>query len=653
MKRRITLYIDGAAADLADDKFVLMNYAVTDLANPTAVRNSYSQTIQLPRTPANDRIFGAAFRVDRINGAGTFNPRLRSPFIIFDADGTHVESGYVKLNAVSRDGYDVTLYGGLGSLLYGMSYDANGDALTLADLDFLATGTPASELDFTINRTTLLGAWQDLEQPGQATIFGVVNFAPAYNGIPDGDFAADKCLFDPDILGIGDLNPIAKLSRKYTEREMVDYRSYLQRPVLNVSKTLDALVRFAAGLGYTLDLTGWDYAGNTFVEDTWMTLPMLKDKRSGDTITKADLLGGTMSPAAFLLGIVKTFGLLLVCDHDKVSLVKRDDFFEDVTTDLTGRVDTAEDVTIDPLRMEAKWYEFSAEDEGEFAKSYKERRGRIYGSQRVNTGYDFDADVKQLAENIPFRGCVQSTEFSTAFRTGHQLISGQTPTDFPGPFLDGGTYYSATDEAEKQLLSGAITWGWRNGALDGYDLGDFPQLHGADNKAMDGSGVLLFYVGSDTSLPTGTHVSDDTAAMTDGPCWNWSQDAVTAIALLPHFSRFILDGGGNIAHSLDWGPAQETNIPGLGYASDDVGLYADFWKDYLHDRLDENTKVVTARVRLDGLRVGVDLLRRFYWWRGALWVLASVKNYSLTTFDPAECEFVQVQDKTNYTNGQY
>ena len=34
------------------------------------------------------------------------------------------------------------------------------------------------------------------------------------------------------------------------------------------------------------------------------------------------------------------------------------------------------------------------------------------------------------------------------------------------------------------------------------------------------------------------------------------------------------------------------------------------------------------------------------------WVLNKISNYSLTTWDPTECEFVQVRDISNYTSGQ-
>ena len=70
------------------------------------------------------------------------------------------------------------------------------------------------------------------------------------------------------------------------------------------------------------------------------------------------------------------------------------------------------------------------------------------------------------------------------------------------------------------------------------------------------------------------------------------------------------------------------------------------------DRYDVNTKVMKCRVDLSGHQVGQNLLRKFYWYEGSLWVLNRITNYSLTTYDPVECEFVQVQDKDNYLNGQ-
>ena len=42
MRRKISLYIGDQLADLDDQSFILFNYQMDDLSNPTIVKNSYS-----------------------------------------------------------------------------------------------------------------------------------------------------------------------------------------------------------------------------------------------------------------------------------------------------------------------------------------------------------------------------------------------------------------------------------------------------------------------------------------------------------------------------------------------------------------------------------------------------------------------------------
>ena len=190
MKRRITLYLGGKAADLADDGFVLLNYAVTDLTNPAVVKNSWTQTIDLPRTPKNNAIFGSSFRVDRLAGIGggageQFNAGRKTPFEIFTEAGLRIFSGYAKLDGVTRDAYKVTLYGGLGAFIYALAYDDQGNKRTLASLDY------GEDLDFTINAQAVKDAWARLDDDtSKPAKWDIINFAPAYNGIPGSDCSA-------------------------------------------------------------------------------------------------------------------------------------------------------------------------------------------------------------------------------------------------------------------------------------------------------------------------------------------------------------------------------------------------------------------------------------------------------------------------------
>lgn len=154
MNRRIELYLGGQRADLSDAALVLMNYAATELDNPTAVKNSYSKQIALPGTPANDAIFGHPARVDRsiASGGGTgaaFNPSKRLPARIVDAATAEIlVDGYARLDAVKDGAYTVTLFGGLGEFFYLMNYNSAGERLSLADLHYFPAEGFDSELDF-------------------------------------------------------------------------------------------------------------------------------------------------------------------------------------------------------------------------------------------------------------------------------------------------------------------------------------------------------------------------------------------------------------------------------------------------------------------------------------------------------------------------
>ena len=284
MRRRIDLYIAGTLADLSDQSFVLFNYAFADIQDPTVVKNEWSQQVTLPGTPTNNRIFDHYYRPDRITGPG-FNALKKTSFVIYADTGEILQQGYCRLDEVSRagrivTGYKVTLFGGLGSFFYGLSYRDDGEKMTLADLDYLGTANPATELDFNILAANITAAWARLQNsPIETTnIWDVINFAPCYEGIPEGDFDADK-VFGTGF-GIGLTAPagytfknyatIVKLPEKVDMWAVKDLRSYLQRPVVSMRGILAGIARKASENGYTFDYSDIPAAE---YETLWKTLP--------------------------------------------------------------------------------------------------------------------------------------------------------------------------------------------------------------------------------------------------------------------------------------------------------------------------------------------------------------------------------------------
>lgn len=292
MRRTISLYINGAKADLDDDSFILYNYVLEDLDNPAIVRNNFSHQITLPGTANNNAIFGGYYRLDHVIGTG-YNPTEKVPFAIYDGTAALLESGYMRLDSVTKNNgipqYNISLYGRLGSFLYSLAYDENGNRRTLADLDYLQTASSETELDFTINAQTLLDAWSNnFTLQAVTNKWRVVNFAPCLNGIPDGNFSADKAVVDLSDISMPQQQghdgksgyTIVNFASPKHEWEVKDCRSYLQRPILSMYAFLSAVARPENNGGYDVEMRPLDASSEVW-NRTWLTLPMLPSLGTG------------------------------------------------------------------------------------------------------------------------------------------------------------------------------------------------------------------------------------------------------------------------------------------------------------------------------------------------------------------------------------
>ncbi len=399
------------------------------------------------------------------------------------------------------------------------------------------------------------------------------------------------------------------------------------------------------------------YQECTGLTNTWQSTSA-SSARSGVTITKRSLLSTDKSPADYLLSWCKMLGLVMVADKGtkKVTIMKRTTFYDGETIDLTGRVNISGDgVKVVPLAYDSKWYDFQLNyDAGEFANYYSNIYGRVFGSQRVNTGYEFNADAKDLLDGIAFRGAVEALENSKFFS---DITNGSAK--IPSLFLDGGNYQlrdsegNITDFPLGVPVASAISW-W-NSTAKTYDFYSKPQFHNAGKAAYEERDTLLFLqsVINVASYTARIAVTDDNAIMlalnNNTPCWlledQLDNNAHQAVHM-PFFSRYYRVSG-VVNASLDFGIPAEIPIPDISVPSS-ASVYGQYWQKYVTDRYDDASKVMTCKVNLGGYRVDDALLRHFYYYDGAIWAMNRIINYSLTTYDDVECEFVKIQDKNNY-----
>ena len=711
MKTR--LYINGTLTERDDSDLLQMNYTREELSNPTIVKNSYSQKVTLTATATNEAIFRGFYRYDNTRTAEGFDPLVRAPFEIRNELNEILENGYAKLESVNRKGsqlisYTLTLYGGLGAFFYAMTYKTNGDKKTLADLAYpynsqgQASYIEPNKFEFPLTASAVALAWLLLDEPiGSRNEYDVINFAPCYNGLPACKFSADKAVYKSgggitsSIAGISllerrdgveytprpDANGCIMLnfSSKHTEQETQDLRAYLQRPVLNLRSFLKAMTdtRNTEGWKVTLSakLTSESYA---YLKNTWMTLPMFdRDTKNPETAKASDVLGGTKTPADYLIALAKSLGWVFDTDktHREIKIMTRSEYYSGGgdAVDLTPIVDTQKEITLAPYLIEDKFYLFANDNYGEEAESYAEKFGRPYGSQTIDTAYGFNAETKKVLDGLALKGAAMVLEGSPNFK-----VWGANADPTSGSYQNYELKFAHTEQVTYQLYGvkdgdtlsldmspiadGYAPFGY-NATRKGYDFVAKPQLHKADNKAESGEGVLLFYNGkkatpvykqaSFTIAEVTFHLSDDNAAMftlNDGvPCWDVSPRGSGELYSLPMFSR--LDDETMPGYSFDFGAPREVYDPDLDYDYD-TPLYTNQWARYLQDRYSVDTRVLTCYVDLSAFRVDGSLMRRFWYYGGAWWVLNKISNYNYGYSRTTKCEFVKIQDKTAYTDGQ-
>ena len=490
------LYIDNKEIDFQDSVVsILFQKQRTDYTNPTIVKNSFTKTITLPGTKTNNSVFNEIWKLDRVQWSRSFNASKRTGFVLMK-DGSLIEKGYVKLNNIVWDGqfysYEVTLFGELGNILYGLSYKTDADdnvtPMTLGDLDFGFNG-------FGINIYIVEDCWKRLRgEQSQSTLGDTINFAVTYDGVPgaknfdpqkmccsvnrtagvswrevtnhssiyygfndfpgrhfpgSGDsftpIVVDGENYGPLNTGVSRMDPVdfyglMELKEGISTVQARDFRSYLLRPVVRISKIFDAIGSYiSTNMGYTLDLTDPFFSTEEFT-GTWMTLSMLyevlPEVETGSIITKQVLFSNTSSPASYLISYCKVYGIYLDVDYinKTLKLTRLPRFFNDKISEM--KINQDSQIRITPLSFDKASYTFDyGEGEGEFLDKYKNTYGIQYGSKKVNTGYRFDASTSPYIDNNIFREGVDALEQSVYFRYPYAVRGGQL-VEWPSPLSD-------------------------------------------------------------------------------------------------------------------------------------------------------------------------------------------------------------------------
>lgn len=411
---------------------------------------------------------------------------------------------------------------------------------------------------------------------------------------------------------------------------------------------------------------------------TWK--PNTPSVKSNSVITKNMLLKTEFSPCDILLNYCKLFGLYFKKDiHSKtIDIITKNNFFKNEVIDINKRIDYSNQIQIKPYLFETKYYLMkNEENETYYSKKYSNEYNVIYGQKRINTNYNFNQETKNVYDGSVFQNAISATDSSNYFRTFFNNDNKIVPCFlFDNPKFElynniGGEDVDIFEQEQVYKdwfnLNKTVNWNLKGG----YDMFAKTCFYTFDNNnksLSDINSTLLFFNGFHALKDVANNdvpfwLSDDVSAMNilnDGEmCYLITENEVdkngfniaTKCDELPQFTRYFYNAN-NVTDSFDFGLPKETYILNINY-EEDATLYNKFWKKYLTDRYNINTKKVTCYVNLEGLQINQETLRKFYHFNNCIWVMNKIENYFPNQYKTTKIEFVKVNDIDNYINSQF
>ena len=231
----IQLYIDGRQADLnGAESAIAITYRFSDLSNPDQITDSFSKTLTLPGTKANNAIFAQGWNLST-DMVPVFNASLRNSFELY-ANSSLIHSGYIKLNKITLNNrvyfYDVTLYGDVTLYMNAL------DELTFRDSMKFRFPTGITHM---LNPEYVSDSWDD----GVNSAAPIV-YVPCNNGAYDDFDSGKQLVYNSGSYSIQDLQYTSGSSRygfEANEWQMSEFRCTKQRPAIPVYEMMNCITR--------------------------------------------------------------------------------------------------------------------------------------------------------------------------------------------------------------------------------------------------------------------------------------------------------------------------------------------------------------------------------------------------------------------------
>ena len=365
-------------------------------------------------------------------------------------------------------------------------------------------------------------------------------------------------------------------------------------------------------------------------------------------ITKTILFSKSENPLKYLLDWTKMFDLRFRLDQHlkKVYIDKRNNYYQNEIGEL--EIDLEDNIKMDPTVAKYKSFSYGLPVAETYAsKLFNKRTSEPYGKVKLNTGYEFNNETRDLYEDSVYKALIPYSMNSYYF--SHQG-TGDLPSCVLSPSYDY-SLFSGTDNTTRTLTN---SWSYISGTYSKDYLDPLPKLciFSEDENYEDNVNSIVFYNGDRPN--TDIQLSDNLGPMLDlneSPCYLLSRDTSEVLipTNIPYFFNSYIDPTrpDTYSHSFNFGaPVKEIKDSEL-YYDFRAPIFYNYWDDYTRDLYNANGKSIQVRAFLKGKPE--DMMRRFWYYNNSIWVIDEIKNYNISDPSiPVQMVLIKVDDPANY-----
>ena len=316
-----------------------------------------------------------------------------------------------------------------------------------------------------------------------------------------------------------------------------------------------------------------------------------------------------------ILDYCKMYRIGIFCDNINKKLIFKplSEYFKEYKVlDWTDKLDMSKEYHIQPITFENKYLLFNYKGiDSKLNNTYKEKYGVNYGEYKLSTNYEFNTDVKEL-----FKGINNSICNTDSVLSWTNLYDNLT--------------FIYTIPKEIMVYN-----------------------KDKDDKNVSVFGCMYIYNGltqfDKSNTMRSVKLSDDTRLQEISREFFYSQNVNTTsnIETYPYL---------NVKDTYNiclFNKPCESYIYPSNYFEDTVGIYNNFWENYLNERYNKQNKIVTCYLRLTPYDIANFKYNNFVKIENQLYFVNKIYDYCIDENVSTKVDLITIQDISGYTESNF